>query len=175
VGGALSYRGGGGLTRTITSAADLVGSNSALAANCRQEGHQVFAVSGELDKNSDEDPNKMKTVLAFMVVIVLTTVAQGQEVDPTSELVRANDIFLKLAVQLNNLPADPLERIVKCQTFLPQLDDAFRIWMHYGDASGEADWKIKIQGTYDAGRQAILSIMADSERQLAHPASVVTP
>src|SRR6516165_1825492 len=99
-------------------------------------------------QNSDEDPNKMKTVLAFMVVIVLTTVAQGQEADPTSELVRANDIFLKLAVQLNNLPADPLERITKCQTFLPQLDDAFRIWMHYGDASGEANWKIKIQGTY---------------------------
>jgi hypothetical protein len=117
----------------------------------------------------------MKTVLAFMVVIVLTTVTQGQEVDPTSELVRANDIFLKLAVQLNNLPADPLERIVKCQTFLPQLDNAFRIWMHYGDASGDADWKIKIQGTYDAGRQAILSIMADSERQLAHPGSVITP
>jgi hypothetical protein len=117
----------------------------------------------------------MKTVLAFMVVIVLITVAQGQEVDPTSELIRANDIFLKLAVQLNNLPADPRERIAKCQTFLPQLDGAFRIWMHYGDASGDADWKIKIQRTYDAGRQAILNIMADSQRQFVHPASVVTP
>jgi hypothetical protein len=117
----------------------------------------------------------MKTVLAFMVVIALTTIVQGQQVDPISELVRANDIFLKLAVQLNNLPTDPPERIAKCRTFLPQLDDAFRVWMRYGDESGEADWKIKIQGTYDAGRQAILSIMADSERQLAHPASVVTP
>jgi hypothetical protein len=117
----------------------------------------------------------MKTVLAFMVVVALATIAQGQEVDPTSELVRANDIFLKLAVQLKNLPTDPRERIAKCQTFLPQLDNAFRIWMRYGDTSGAADWKIKIQGTYDAGRQAILSIMADSETQLAHPASVVTP
>jgi hypothetical protein len=116
----------------------------------------------------------MKTALAFMVVIVLTTIGQGQQVDPISELVRANDIFLKLAVQLDNLPTDPRERIAKCQTFLPQLDDAFRVWMRYGDASGEADWKIKIQGTYDTGRQAILSTMADSERQLAHPESIVT-
>jgi hypothetical protein len=128
-----------------------------------------------LIENSDEDPNKMKTLLAFMAVIVLTTIGQEQQVDPISELLRANDIFLKLAVQLNNLPIDPRERIAKCQTFLPQLDDAFRIWMRYGDASGEANWKIKIQGTYDAGRQAILSIMADSERQLAHTVSTVTP
>jgi len=112
----------------------------------------------------------MKTVLAFMVVIGLSTIARGQQADPNSELVRANDIFLKLAVQLNNLPMDPLEKITKCQTFLPQLDDAFRVWMRYGDASGVADWKIKIQSTYDAGRQAILSIMGDSETQLAHPA-----
>jgi hypothetical protein len=112
----------------------------------------------------------MKTVLAFMAVIGLSTIAQEQQVDPNSELLRANDIFLKLAVQLNDLPTDPREKITKCQTFLPQLDDAFRVWMRYGDASGVTDWKIKIQGTYDAGRQAILSIMADSETQLAHPA-----
>jgi hypothetical protein len=113
----------------------------------------------------------MKVFLAFMAVIVLTTISQAQQVDPISELVRANDIFTKLAVQLNNLPTAPRERIAKCQTFLPQLDDAFRVWMRYGGASGEANWKIRIQGMYDAGRQAILSIMADSERQLAHPAS----
>jgi len=118
---------------------------------------------------------KVKILFAFMAVIVLTTITQGQQVDPISELVRANDIFLKLAVQLNNLPTDPRERIAKCQTFLPQLDDAFRIWMRYGDASGEANWKIRIQGMYDAGRQAILSIMADSEGRLAQPASTATP
>src|SRR5262245_54170640 len=110
-----------------------------------------------------------------MAVIVLTIIAHGQQVDPISALVRANDIFLKLTVQLNNLPTDPRERIAKCQTFLPQLDDAFRIWMRYGDASGQSNWKIRIQGTYDSGRLAILSIMADSERQLAHPASTATP
>src|SRR5215472_13861777 len=118
---------------------------------------------------------KVKILFAFMAVIVLTTIDQGQQVDPISELVRANDIFLKLAVQLNNLPTDPRERIAKCQTFLPQLDDAFRIWMRYGDASGESNWKIRIQGTYDAGRQAILGIRADSERQLAQPASTASP
>ena len=117
----------------------------------------------------------MKTVLAFMVVIGLSTIARGQQADPNSELVRANDIFLKLAVQLNNLPMDPLEKITKCQTFLPQLDDAFRVWMRYGDASGKANWKIRIQDTYDAGRQALLSTMADSQRQLAQPASTATP
>jgi hypothetical protein len=41
----------------------------------------------------------MKVFLAFMAVIVLTTISQAQQVDPISELVRANDIFTKLAVQ----------------------------------------------------------------------------
>jgi hypothetical protein len=118
---------------------------------------------------------KIKILFAFMAVILPTTITQGQQVDPISELVRANDIFLKLAVQLDNLPSDPRERIANCQRYLPQLDDAFRIWMRYGDASGQSSWKIRIQGTYDAGRQAILSIMADSERQLAQPASTATP
>src|SRR5215475_14233350 len=118
---------------------------------------------------------KIKILFAFMAVIVLTTIDQGQQVDPISELVRANDIFLKLAVQLNNLPTNPRERIAICQTFLPQLDDAFRVWMLYGDASGKANWKIRIQDTYDAGRQALLSTMADSQRQLAQPAPTATP
>ena len=111
----------------------------------------------------------------LLAVIVLTAIAQGQQVDPISELVRANDIFLKLAVQLNNLPTNPRERIAICQTFLPQLDDAFRVWMRYGDASGAANWKIRIQSTYDAGRQALLSTMADCERELAQPAPTATP
>ena len=117
----------------------------------------------------------MKTLLVFMTVIVPATIAQGQQVDPTSELVRANDIFLKLAVQLNNLPSNARERIAICQTFLPELDDAFRIWMRYGDASGKANWKIRIQNTYDAGRQALLNTMTDSQRQLAQPASIPIP
>ena len=117
----------------------------------------------------------MKAPLAFAVVFALTTIAYGQHVDPFPELARANDIFLKLAVQLNNLPSDPRERIAICQTFLPQLDDAFRAWMRYGDASGEPNWKNRIQGTYNAGRQALLSTMADSQKQLAQPTSTATP
>ena len=126
-------------------------------------------------KKLERHGGRPSLVHLLLVVIVLTAIAQGQQVDPISELVRANDIFLKLAVQLNNLPTNPRERIAICQRFLAQLDDAFRVWMRYGDASGAANWKVRIQSTYDAGRQAILSIMADSERQLAQPASVVTP
>jgi hypothetical protein len=110
-----------------------------------------------------------------MAAMALTTIAHGQHVDSISELVRANDIFIKLAIQLNNLPTNPRERIAICQAFMPQLDEAFRVWMRYGDASGETNWKIRIQGMYGSGRQALLSTMADSEKLLAQPASPATP
>src|SRR5262249_50976266 len=128
-----------------------------------------------IDRTSVRLALKIKTLFAFMAVIVLTIIAHGQQVDPISELVRANDIFLKLAVQLNNLPTHPPERIANCQTFLPQLDDPLRSATGYGAASGKSTRKIRIQAAHDSVGLAILSIMADSERQLAHPASPATP
>jgi hypothetical protein len=123
-------------------------------------------------------------------MIGLSTIAQAQQTEgerseaARSEMIRVTALIKEMNERMSNADvSDPRALMETCQKLLPQLDDAFRTTMTYGN--GDATQRSEMQRLYITTRQNLLNDLVLAQRRLAtqgvqpapapSPVAVATP